>query len=502
MNKTRNSIYNAITSLLLTMLNGLTSIVIIQKIIEVYGSDFNGLNSTVNQLINMLLVVEGGFTLAISVSLFKPLTENNKTQVNSILSASRNIFKKIGLLFLIIGTIASVVITLLIKSSLPYSIIFFSFFSMIFSTFINLYYATKYRIVLQTDMKEYIINLIQIVLMIFSQAAILVILYLEMDMILIRSVLMLSSLISSVLIFIITKKKYSYINYSEKPNYKEIKGTKDVFVQKITSVLYGAFPMVFISMTVGTTFASVYIVYNNIFSLVKNIIYSLVNAPRIGFGRIIQERDKKSVFKLFKLYEFIIIFILIFSINCLVLLIEPFIGLYTARIADPIYKNFVLVILMTLILFFEIIHIPSGNIINMAGKFKVGKIIQTIASVILIISMIVMNLLYGFFGILVAVLVTAVILAILEITYIYIYYFEESLFKFIFPLLKICTFSYVMVNLQKMLIDLSVENYFNLFILAIFIGILNLILLIIYCFIFENKIFRNLWSYFKVFTNK
>lgn len=69
MNKTRNSIYNAITSLLLTMLNGLTSIVIIQKIIEVYGSDFNGLNSTVNQLINMLLVVEGGFTLAISVSL-------------------------------------------------------------------------------------------------------------------------------------------------------------------------------------------------------------------------------------------------------------------------------------------------------------------------------------------------------------------------------------------------------------------------------------------------
>lgn len=99
MNKTRNSIYNAITSLLLTMLNGLTSIVIIQKIIEVYGSDFNGLNSTVNQLINMLLVVEGGFTLAISVSLFKPLTENDKTQVNSILSASRNIFKKIGLLF-------------------------------------------------------------------------------------------------------------------------------------------------------------------------------------------------------------------------------------------------------------------------------------------------------------------------------------------------------------------------------------------------------------------
>lgn len=142
-------------------------------------------------------------------------------------------------------------------------------------------------------MKEYVINLIQIVLMIFSQTAILVILYLEMDMILIRSVLMLSSLISSLLIFMITKKKYSYINYSEKPNYKEIKGTKDVFVQKITSVLYGAFPMVFISMTVGTTFASVYIVYNNIFSLVKNIIYSLVNAPRIGFGRIIQERDKK-----------------------------------------------------------------------------------------------------------------------------------------------------------------------------------------------------------------
>lgn len=487
MNKTKKSLLNAITSVILSLINGLTSIVVIQKIIEIYGSDFNGLNSTVNQLINMLLVVEGGFTLAISVSLFAPLTSGDYSLINSILSASEKIFKKIGWVFLFLGTLVTLIASILIKSSLPYYIIFLSFYMMVFSTFINLYFSTKYRIVLQTDLKEYVINLLQLFFLVISQISILIIINNKYNMLYIRFIMMMNAILTSISINLYVKKKYSKVSFSELPDFGGIKGTGDVFVQKITSVLYGAFPMLFISMSVGTIFASVYIVYNNIFSLVKNLIYSIVNAPRIGFGRIISEKDKKYVFKVFSLYEYCILVLLLYALLCLGLLIRPFMNLYTRNIADGNYNNQFLIVIMLIIMFFEVIHIPSGNIINMAGKFKVGKSIQTVAAINLIIMMIVLNIFFGFYGILVAILFTAILLAILEIGYVYRIFFKMSLVTFFIPTLKITLFSWLSFYFQNSMFHVTITNFLDLFIYAMFIALFNAFILGAYSFIFEKR---------------
>ncbi|GAB7306463.1 MULTISPECIES: polysaccharide biosynthesis protein [Enterococcus] len=502
MNKTRKSLLNAITSVLLSLINGLTSIIVIQKIIEIYGSDFNGLNSTVNQLINMLLVVEGGFTLAISVSLFAPLTNDDFDLINRILSASEKIFKKIGWLFLLLGTIVTIIASILIKSNLPYTIIFLSFYMMVVSTFINLYFSTKYRIVLQTDLKEYIINLFQAFFLVISQLIILFVISIEANMLYIRFVMMMSAVMTSVSIIIYVKRRYSQLSFSEIPDFEGIKGTKDVFVQKITSVLYGAFPMIFISMTVGTKFASVYIVYNNIFSLVKSIIYSVVNAPRIGFGRIISEKDKKYVYKVFSLYEFSILTILMYALLCLAVLIRPFMNLYTRNMADQNYNNQVLIIIMILVMFFEVIHIPSGNIINMAGKFKIGKRIQTIAAICLIGMMLVFNIFYGFYGILFAILCTAILLAVLEIGYIYKVFFQMPLKAFLTPVLKMTLFCFFVFYFQNNICSFEINNFFNLFCYGLLVALINGGLLLLYIFIFEKNKFLSILAYTKGVFNK
>jgi hypothetical protein len=55
----------------------------------------------VNQIVNVLLILEGGFTLASNVALFDPVSREDYLTSNGILSATRNKFKKIGALFLI-----------------------------------------------------------------------------------------------------------------------------------------------------------------------------------------------------------------------------------------------------------------------------------------------------------------------------------------------------------------------------------------------------------------
>lgn len=486
MDKSKKSMLTAVSSLLLTLINGIFSIVVIRLVIKAYGSDFNGLNSTVNQFINMLLVIEGGFTLATTVALFRPFTQHDILKINGILSASRKVFNKIGLFFLLVGTILSIVSVFFLKSDINSVIIFLSFFLTVLSTSFNLSYATKYKIILQTDQKEYISNFIQAGVLFLSQSLTVVFVLLDFHMLWIRIIMVLGTVITSLLIAYTCKKNYDYVNYYEEPLDSEIKGTKDLMMQKITGVIYGTIPVLFMSMTLGTLYVSVYIVYNNVFSLVKNLLYAVVNAPRMGLGKLIAEQPKKYVFKIFQEYEFIIVNSLLYVLTLTTVLIEPFISLYTHDIKDVNYSSATLALLLTLIAFFEIIHIPSGNIINMAGKFRIGKTIQTIAAVSLVISMVIFYWFFGFNGVLSGVLLTAILLAIMEIYYVYIIYFKESLLsylKFIIPLIVIS----MVVVVAELALSWSLDSYLKLFVYACFIGIINMVIFILVNLIINRK---------------
>ena len=108
-NRNSFSLLNAISAMCLTITNGLLTIVVTRFILARFGSDFNGLNSTANQIVNVLLILEGGFTLASNVALFYPLTHGDYKQVNGILSATKKKFKKIAVIFISIGTLISIV---------------------------------------------------------------------------------------------------------------------------------------------------------------------------------------------------------------------------------------------------------------------------------------------------------------------------------------------------------------------------------------------------------
>jgi len=118
MNRTKLSTLNALLALILTLVNGLLGIVVTRLVIGYFGSDFNGLNSTVNQIVNVLLILEGGFTLASNVALFEPVSKEDYITANGILSATKKKFNKIGVLFLVMGIAAAIVYSFLVKTQL------------------------------------------------------------------------------------------------------------------------------------------------------------------------------------------------------------------------------------------------------------------------------------------------------------------------------------------------------------------------------------------------
>lgn len=441
-NRNVRSALNALSAVLVTLFNGLFTIVITKMVIERFGSDFNGLNSTANQIVSVLLVMEGGFALASNYALFKPVSAGDHSVINGILVATRNRFRKVGVLFLSCGLVVSIVYTYFVNSNLSYELIFSVVFMTVLPQAFNLYFTTTYRVLLQAQQKEYICNWISLFTITSGHVVNLILINTIGQMWTVRFVTMIFALLNSVLIRAYAIKNNQFVNLEVAPRDELIKGTRDVLFQKITVMVYNAFPIVFLSVspTGGTILASVYAVYSSVFTMIKSVSYSIVDAPRNGIGQMLAEREKEAVWPVFKQYEyaaFMMIFVLLTTTCTLIL---PFISLYTEGVTDVNYYDTMIALMMVLITSMEIIHVPSGHMINVAGKFKVNKNIQLIACCTLIITMGIGGSLFGIYGLLAAVLFTSFVLAVSEMGYVHLRMFSKKGFavlKMIFPLVII-----------------------------------------------------------------
>lgn len=433
MNRTRISLLNAISAVVLTVSNGLWGLVLTRLLITSFGSDFNGISSTATQLVNVLLILEGGFTLAINVSLFIPYINKDYKQISSIFTATEKIFKLIGIAFMLLGVVIAFIYAIIVNTELDRRLIFYILIMTFLPNAVNLYFTMKYRVLIQAEQKEYIISGITFVTSAIAYILNILLLLLNISkMWYVRTIISTLSLINSAVICFYAKRKYKFIDRNAFPSMKKITGTKDVVIQKITGALYSTLPIVFISVSNqgGTVLASVYAVYNNVFNLIKNIMYAAMNAPRLALGQVIAEGNENNSKNKFLEYELLSIYILtVMSISTSGLII-PFIRLYIGKNADTNYIDKTIAVLLSLTMFFEVIHIPSGHIINMSGQFKKSKQYQLIACVILFITIFVGVIIGGIYGIVFGVTLTAFVLAMLEIQYVHIKYYPNTLPEF------------------------------------------------------------------------
>ena len=443
MNRSKKSMLNAIFALLQMAVTSIFGLVLSRDIMSYYGSDYNGINSIVTQIVNVIMVLEGGFTLASNVALFKPFMEKNIQKINGILSATQKRFRTISSIAVLIGVVVAFVFPFCISTGIPYLTCVCMMLSVLIPSCFNLGYSMKYRVILLTEQKEYIISIITAAFYALGNGIAVVFIRMGYGILVVRLIIMVFLVLSYFCIGLFCRRTYGFIHFKEKPLFNEISGSKSVVVLKLTSMLYSSAPIVFISTLPdgGAMLASVYAVYRNIITLVQNCLTSITNAPRLGFGALFAEKNHKAAEDLFNLYEKITFIGMSIILGTTCLLIMPFVDLYTIGITDINYHNVILACSMLVTVFFEICHIPSGQIIQMSGSFRASKSIQTIAFVVLAVGMVLGRASIGLYGILLSVLLAAIVLCVLEIGYTGIKIFKRSWMKLVanmLPCLIIC----------------------------------------------------------------
>ncbi len=482
MNKSQKSMLNASTALLNMLVTSVVGLVLGKSILNNYGSEYNGINATASQIISTIMVLEGGFTLASNIALFAPLAKNDYNSVNGILSASKRKFFVIGSIAFAIGCLISFVYPLMVSSSMPYFEFVLLMFTILLPSCFNLGFNMKHRVLLLTEQKEYIISLFSTITYALGNIIAIAAIYWGVSLVIARVIIMISLFVNYIMIALYCRYKYPFINYNAQPMFEKIKGTKSVIALKLTSIAYSTLPIIAISAIPeqGALLASVYAVYKSVVSMIKNCLSSITNAPRLGFGALFAEGRTEEAKKKFVQYEMITCIGISVVLGTTCLLLMSFIDIYTRGVNDTNYHNNLLAIMMLLTVFFETLHIPSGQMIQMSGRFRASKNIQMIACAVLLVTLVTGSLLFGLYGAVASTLMAACFLAFAEIGYTRIKIFGLGLLSFLKNTVP-CAIVCVIATIVGLSGELGVSNYIE-FALAgtVSVVILGIITIAIY----------------------
>ena len=83
---------------LMTFISGL---IVPRLILSTFGSEANGLVSSITQFLNYISLVEGGIGSVVLTALYGPLAKKDDRKISSILKAAENFFRQIASIFVV-----------------------------------------------------------------------------------------------------------------------------------------------------------------------------------------------------------------------------------------------------------------------------------------------------------------------------------------------------------------------------------------------------------------
>lgn len=419
--RTKKAIANIITSLFLQIITIICGFIVPKLIISNYGSNVNGLVTSITRFLAYITLLEAGFGPVIKSVLFKPIANKDKNEIAKILKASEKIFRTIVYIFVIYIGVLCVVLPLVLNNEFNSLFTVSLIIIIAISTFAEYYFGMTYRIYLEAEQKKYIVSLIQAGTLVLSTLVIVILINLKCNIQVVKLASSLIFVLRPILQNIYVKKKYNINLKNVDLNY-QIKQKREGLVQHIAYVVHTNTDIVILTLCTNLKEVSVYSVYLMVIEGVKRIVQSFAGGIDATFGDMIAKKEDLN--KSFKIYEGIYITISTIVFCSTLFLIVPFVKLYTQDITDANYVRPIFAYIIVIAEFVYIIRQLYYDLVKVAGHFKQTKKGAYIEAISNIIISFILVWKFGLIGVAIGTLVAMTIRTI-EI----IYYTSRNILK-------------------------------------------------------------------------
>lgn len=367
--KAKRSILNLVFGLGSQIITIVLSIFIPRLIMINYGSEANGLVSSVVQIIAYLALLEAGVGSASLQALYKPIAQNDRGGINSILSATAMYYRKTGFYYLISVIGIAAIYPFAVKSELAaWQVMAIVLFNGLGGA-INYYYQGKFRVYLLAEGKSYVDTSVVTLGNIINSLVRIILLLQSVDIVLVQASFFAVTLLQMVAFHIYKKRHYDWLDFGQKPNLEAINQKNFVLVHELSYMIFRNTDVIVLTFFTNLKIVSVYVMYNMVFTIIDNIVNTVNTSFRFVLGQSYHEGRSRFI-KLYDAYELYFMSFVFALLTVTYILILPFITLYTTGVNDVDYVLYWLPVLFVVQKLLINARSSANNVINIAGHFK------------------------------------------------------------------------------------------------------------------------------------
>ena len=386
-----NSLRNVTIAIFYELIILAFGLIVPKLITTTYGSEVNGLTTTVNNVLQILNLLQAGAAGASIFQMFKPVAEKDYEKVSVIMDATRKYFCRIGTVFLICVLAISPLFGLFVNGN---GVGFVEKLSAFIILGVNgalyMYFVSYFDVLFSSHQKRFVLSLANIACKAAYYGMVIAIALLRLPFMLIYVATVLSTLIDvGILYFVYRKELKPLIKKVPKNNSFKIPNKVYLFIDQVAMQAIASIPVVFASVIADLNTASVLSYYYLVFNTVRMIVNTMQLSVCEVFGNYIVSKTEGEIKRVFNLLDFCFAAIGIFAAICTAFLFSAFMNVYTdgntLKDASGVLVNYMvpaLPFLFVALFVFFCVKQPYYMLTNVYGFYKQTYLQSAISAVI------------------------------------------------------------------------------------------------------------------------
>lgn len=480
--RTKNVILNVFFSFGKQIVLAISGLILPRLLMGKFGSEVNGLIGSLTQFLSYIMLMEAGIGGVISASLYKPLYEKDMVKVSGIIEAAKQFYKKIGYISILYILVLCIIYPRLIHSSFSNAYIVSMILILAMGILFQYFVSLPYMSLVKASQKMWVISNATILSTILNLIIVVILIKLNMSIQVVKGCSSVINLIVPLSIIWYVNKNYDL--RKTKPDKNALKQRWNGLGHHLAFFIHTNTDIAVITLFMDLEYVSVYMVYKSVLTAVQSLVLPISESCSAAFGDLLAEGDQNKTSYNFDRFEFIQSSITTILYTITIILIIPFVKIYTLGINDANYiqPTFSIIIIIAEVVY--CIRLIYSTVLLSANLYKETQLHAWLEAIINIVLSVLLVNSYGLSGIAVGTLCAMIVRGILDCRYLSKKLIKRSVFKS----LKIIAINLFVSCLSIFIVNkiaFSPDNWISLIFMAIItsiiVGGVALILYIVLC---------------------
>ena len=482
---------NMITSLVCQIITILNGLIVPRLILGAFGSEVNGLVASIGQFLNYITLLEGGLTGVIMAALYKPLADKDTKKVSAIVNATNQFFHRIAVIFIGYMIIVAIVYPFCVRSSFGWGYISLLVVIIGLALFIQYFFSLSLRLLINANQEGYIVYTAQIIFTLINLIFTLIVIYVYPEIHVLKIANVVAYCIQPIVFATYVNKNYK-LDRSIPPDKNAISQRWAGFGQNLAFFIHTNTDVVVLTIFCTLLDVSVYSVYFMVIGSLKNLVMSISSAVVPSIGNTLAGGDITKTNEAFDIYETGINLITTFAFACGIVLIVPFVNIYTAGIVDANYIQPVFGILLMIAEAIYCYRDPYVSIAYASGKFKETSKYAYIEAISNIVISVLLVIRFGLVGVAVGTFVSMCYRLIMHVIYAKKHILYRPISKFAVSFARSAIILGISVVLAFVAIQVLPSSFGEWIVMAVAVACIVALMILVVQMVFNRKQFTAL----------